>query len=158
VSSPTGTLKLELLEIVPLPYSKIGPEEEVPHSVHDLASLIHAQIVKKSKHYASAKPLKKVLLFYVTDWRFRPSQSVLDLVRFWTAQKPHRFDYIYSYRVVSEKEGEVQLVYPVERSWEGFDPERLRNRVEVYVSPMRVVHGIYELADAQAGETEPRTS
>lgn len=144
VTSQKGVIKLELTEIVPIPHGRISPESQVSYSPYDLAHHIFEHILKKARHYASAKPLRKILLVYFTDWRFRPSEMVLDLVRYWVADIAHGFEFIYIYRLVSNDEGEVRLVYPVERSWDGFEPDRFKRVIEYYVSPARAVRVLYK--------------
>lgn|GEM_PF-3240043 len=142
VASPDGRIKLELVEVVRKQHSREDQEAEDEYSPFEFARLIYDLIMKKSSHYASAQPLRKILLLYVTDWRSRIGSNELQLVQYWAAEHVHDFDYIYSYAVVTQTEGEVQVVFPVERAWEGFDPGKYRNLVARNISPARLARGI----------------
>jgi hypothetical protein len=135
VAASSGRWKLELTEVVPTSHRMLTPEQSTAHSAYDRARAVLQQVIKKSKHYASVRPLKKILLLYATDWRFRLTEDELDLVRYWLAKEHHCFDYVYSYRFVSQQEGDARLVYPIEREWDDFDPERFRNLEITHLSP-----------------------
>ena len=138
IKTNKGGKFLELMEVAPLENLR-GSYTSAPSSYkpYEFAEYIHAKAMKKSDHYASGHAPKIVLLLYVTHWTFTLSESVICLLQYWFATKPHCFEWIFAYHPIDQQTGIRHLLFPTPVDfWRTFDPNSLRENVVHNLSPM----------------------
>ena len=136
VVSPSGTRGLELLEAVRM--ESRGGYESVPSSLrpYEFAEHVLSDIFRKARRYASSVGDGIVLLIYVTDWRFTPSNTFVALLQYWLSSQPHCFMRIYLYTPATAEEGALFTLFPTPASyWHNFDPEDFRENVVHNLDP-----------------------
>jgi hypothetical protein len=140
IKTEEGTKYLELMEIAPLENLR-GSYAQAPdhYKPYDFARYIVEKIFGKSKRYKSSPSSNTniCLLIYVTDWAFVPSESVIHLLQYWTANVPHSFQYICCYLPFDQFSGPVELIYPIKNSWKDFDPEQYKEKEVLNLSPLK---------------------
>ena len=136
--SPYGEMSLELMEIAPLE-NLLGSYENAPKSYkpYDFAKFIFDKLMGKSVRYASSTGDGLILLMYVTDWHFALSETIINLLKYWTAQTQHSFEEIFFYVPIEPEGGLPYLIYPIPGvSWENFNPETYKENVVQIVGPI----------------------
>ena len=130
---------LELMEVAPLE-NVAGSYEASPatYGQYDFAKDIFDKVLKKSERYRTSTGEGLMLLLYVTDWRFVLSETVVKLLRFWSAHQSHSFEGIYWYSPTAPDYGVAELIYPTaKKDWKTFDPEAYRDKVVINLGPAK---------------------
>ena len=134
VATSSGSRYIELMEIAP--FEHLGTSySQAPNTYkpYDFALYIVDKIVGKSDHYASSTDMGIILLLYVTDWKFKLNETTLKLLKYWTTQKHHCFEFIYYYHPVFEESGIAHIIFPTPADkWIGFNPEAY-SAVEAFI-------------------------
>lgn len=141
---------LELMEIAPLEDVSGGYSgARSSYRSYDFSEQALAKLMSKSERYSVSEQTRLCLLMYTTDWRFNLSETVVKLLQYWCASRPHAFSEIYAFEPSSSSDGHPHLIYPVSAaSLEGFDPERHRNDETYNMNPGQGVLRV----DADRGE------
>jgi len=146
IHTRAGIQYLDLMEIAPLRDVR-GPHEKVPanYVVGEMADAIWDELDRKSSKYA-ANLLPVHLLIYPTDWRFRISRSVTDILGYWSCIRAHSFASIVYFAFDDATSGELVKIAPrPAEDFAGFDESRIRASVIVMAN----------LADARPQPNKP---
>lgn len=133
-----GKKALELMEIAPLEHLR-GQYNQAPeqYKPYDFAGYILQKIMKKSNRYTTSTENGLWLLVYATDWRFMLSNTVIELLQFWTVKNSHSFERMYYYHPLAIKDGLVYTIFPTPNYyWNNFNPEDYRDNVTYNFSPL----------------------
>lgn len=131
VTTPKGEGYLELMEVAPLELHE-GGHDAAPnvYNRYEMAQSIHSKVVEKSEKYPRDLSLELFLLLYVTNYKFRLTNTTMKILAYFCHNSSLRFDVILLYTPLDEVEGDVAWIYPMEEAdFEGFDPERYRGVV-----------------------------
>ena len=131
VKTQKGEAYLELMEIAPLDLYKAG-YEKAPKTYDrcELAEYVVSKVVGKSENYPNNLKRELFLLLYVTDFKFSFSDTTIQLLRYFITLQPVKFDVIFLYTPLDNKDGVVNWIHPMDKEeFNGFDPEKYRGKV-----------------------------
>lgn len=131
ITTPKGEAYLELMEVAPLELYK-GGFESATNMIdrYDIAEFAHSKILSKSDKYPDKLSNDLILLLYTTDYKFFMSETSLHILSYFCHKSSLKFDVIFMYTPLDEKEGVVNWIYPSdEEDFENFDPEQYRGEV-----------------------------
>lgn len=118
---------IELTEVALLGRSGYD-EDKSSYNIYEFAKYVRAQINKKAYKYKGSTSRPIVLLLYITDWKFSPSNQIIELLEFWLRDGKHGLVKIGWYRPLVDGHGSLYPIYPsTRRNWSGFSPGKLRN-------------------------------
>jgi hypothetical protein len=137
VRTPKGKALLELMEATNFDGTGRG-YSEAPNSYRptEFAARLNDAVRRKSAKYGSRRSEERFLLLYSTDFKFFPSPSVFQLLSWHLAQAPIHFDIVFFLLLLSQVDGEVRQIHPVDPAeLTGFDPSRLANSKVIPLDP-----------------------
>jgi hypothetical protein len=130
LATETGEQYLDLTEVAPL-RGMGGSYGKAPtyYIAGELADLIFAELLEKSKGYGPSPRHVIHLLMYSTDFRFHLGNEVLDLIACRASRGELCFASIIYYAAVSDDDDHLELVHPhPPTDFHGFDEAAVRRR------------------------------
>lgn len=135
----SGDEFLDLMEVAPL--EKVsGSFEDVTFEYNhgEMADWIWGKIISKSKKYGNSKSVPLHLLIYSTDWGFRLSKGVINLLAFWANAREHCFRTIVYFAPDDPTHGEAKIIFPVSpKIFAKFKESETRNRKSIIGNPSK---------------------
>lgn len=129
---------LELTEFI---YS-VGKGKGDPFAVehgringYDFARRVCWQVTKKSKRYGKRSSSDRVLLIYITEWKFDPSETTIRLIQQMLIDMRPNFGMIVFLQPFDEADCTIRILYPSDNPLEGRSLEEFRDHHFYNISP-----------------------
>lgn len=132
-----GRKYLELMEIHLRDLVQELPSGQYFYKPYEVAKQVFARIQSKSKKYQGATSNGIVLLTYVTHWEFCLADVVYWLVAYWMRERPPIFEQVFDVNFLDESAFESRCLYPANKDFSGFEPEKYRDNTTILLNPRR---------------------
>jgi hypothetical protein len=132
-----GPKYLELMEIHLADIGLNIPSGQFVYEPYAVAERILGHIQNKSNRYQGATSRGIILLTYVTHWQFCLDNVVYWLLAYWMRERPLIFEQVFHLDLLDETAFESYPLYPSDKDFSGFEPEKFRENRTFLLNPRR---------------------